>query len=72
MQPQDAVARDKNNQFLLDDDEKERLLNDDIIAVKTTNPNSNEASDKISGSPNTSDTNEELERQKAKKNYRAG
>jgi len=50
---------DKNNQFSLQDDEKERLLQDEITAVATTNANSNEASDKISGSPTNSDTNED-------------
>tara|TARA_B100000780_G_C20923447_1_gene367956 strand:- start:488 stop:670 length:183 start_codon:yes stop_codon:yes gene_type:complete len=47
---------DKNNQFSLQDDEKERLLQDEFTAVATTNANSNEASDKISGSPTNSDT----------------
>jgi len=30
MQPQDAVARGKNDMFSLQDDEKERLLNEEI------------------------------------------
>ena len=56
MQPQDAAAKGKNDMFALQDDEKERLLNEEIIAVKTTNTNSNEASDKFSSSPGTSET----------------
>jgi hypothetical protein len=59
MQPQDAVSTGKNSMFALQDDEKERLLQEEITAVKTTNTNSNEASDKISSSPGTSDTNDD-------------
>jgi hypothetical protein len=59
MQPQDAVGTGKNSMFALQDDEKERLLQEEITAVKTTNTNSNEASDKISSSPGTSDTNDD-------------
>ena len=43
--------------FAMKDDEKERLLSsDDINAIKTTGPNSNENSDKIVGSQGNSDT----------------